>query len=611
MVVSPKLATIEGGQTEERTLLPGGGFLLHTACTHPIFTAEQFTEDHRAFYRTATDFIEQEVTPKHKEIEAKTPGLMPQLLRKAGELGFHMIDIPEHFGGLGLDKTTSCLVAEALARQGSFSVALGAHNGIGMLPLVFFGSDALKEAYLPKFATAEMIGAYALTEPGSGSDALAAKTTAKLSDDGQQWIINGSKMWITNANIADVFTVFAKIDGKRFSAFLVPRNTPGFEVGREEPKMGIHGSSTCALSFDNVKIPKENLLGEEGRGHKIAFNILNMGRLRLGVAVMGGSKFVLGLAAKYAKERKQFDRTLAEFPIIQQKLADMAVAIYKAESCAYRTTGNIDAAMSRVAKDDPNRPTRLVEAIEEYNVEASIMKISGSEGLDAIVDEAVQIHGGYGYSEDYAVEVAYRDSRINRIFEGTNEINRMLIPGTILKRAMKGTLDLLPVAQSIQNTLHRARSPIPPLSDGPLAQEAQLAELVRRATVYTMGTAAMKLMTDLEKEQEQLAMLADLCMDAYAIDSVVRRAMQAQATETPARAELHLLFAEVAALQIYEDAMARARRVVVELFPDEDQYTRFMELKRLHLDDTMPVIPLRRRLAKAVIDADGYPLRYL
>ncbi len=591
-------------------LLPGGGFLLKPATSVEIFTAERFTEDHRAFFKSAVDFVEQKVVPHHKDIEAKKKGLMEDLLRQAGELGLHMIDIPASFDGLGLDKTTSCLVSEALAKQGSFSVALGAHNGIGMLPLVFFGSDALKKEWLPKFATAEVIGAYALTEPGSGSDALAAKTTAVLSEDGKSWVLNGSKMWITNAKIADVFTVFAKIDGKKFSAFLVPANTPGLEIGAEEPKMGIRGSSTCAISFDNCHIAKENLLGEEGRGHKIAFNILNMGRLRLGVAVMGGAKQVLHIATLYAKERKQFAQPLSDFRAIQQKLAAMAVRVYCGESIAYRTTGAVDGAMANVEADDAERGQKLVNSIEEYNIEASIMKVAGSEALDYIVDEAVQIHGGYGYSEEYDVECAYRDSRINRIFEGTNEINRMLIPGTILKRAMKGQLDIMPVTQEIRSGLRSAEGPIPQLGEGPLAQEIQLAELVRLATVHTMGSAAMKLMTELEKEQEQLIMIADMCIDAYTIDSVVRRALQAQTEESETRAKLHLLLAKVAAHEIYERAMTRARRIVVELFPDEDQYPRCMELKRLHLDVTTPLMPLKREIAQAVLEADGYPLPF-
>lgn len=591
-------------------LLPGGGFLLETAVSKEIFTAERLNDEQRMFYKTVADFLEKEVVPNHEAIEAKEEGLMQSLLQKAGDLGMHMIDIPEAYGGLGLDKTTSCLVSEAASRHGSFSVALGAHNGIGMLPLVFFGSEALKQEWLPHFAAATKIGAYALTESGSGSDALAAKSTATLSDDGEHWILNGSKMWITNAKIADVFTVFAKIDGTKFSAFLVPADSKGLEIGREEPKMGILGSSTCALSFDNVKIPKANLLGLPGKGHKIAFNILNMGRLRLGVSVMGGAKYVLGMAAAYAKERKQFGAALSDFRAIQQKLAMMALRIYMTESTSYRTTGNVDAAMSKVAKDDPERMQRLVEAIEAYNVEASIMKVAGSEALDYVADEALQIHGGYGYSREYAVESAYRDSRINRIFEGTNEINRMLIPGTILKRAMKGQLNILPVAQGIQESLHRAASPVPPIGEGPLAQEIQLAELVRKAATYTLATAATKLMSDLQQEQEQLLMLADMVIDAYTIDSVVRRAVQAQSEEPEARAKLHLLFAQVAAHTIYEATMARARRIVVELFPDEDQYTRFMELKRLHIDVTQPVVPLQRKLAEAVLEAEGYPLPY-
>ena len=587
----------------------GAGFLQEPACSREIFTVERFSDEQRAFWKTARDFVEKEVLPRHREIEDKKDGLMRELLQKAGELGFHMIDIPEAFDGMGLDKTTSCLVAEALASHGSFSVALGAHQGIGMLPLVFYGTDELRAEWLPKFATAEVVGAYALTETGSGSDALSAKSVAKLSDDGKEWILTGTKMWITNAAIADVFTIFAKIDGKKFSAFLVPANTPGLEVGAEEHKMGIRGSSTCALSFDDIHIPVGNLLGEEGRGHKIAFNILNVGRLRLGVAVNGGSKQVLEAAAKYAKERKQFGKTLSSFRIIQNKLADMAMKVYVNESMAYRTTGMVDAAMADVPSDDPNRREKIVKVLEEYNIESSILKVYGSEALDLVTDEGVQIHGGYGYSEEFAVESAYRDSRINRIFEGTNEINRMLIPGTILKRARKGELDLLPLSQKVQASLSKARSPVPPIGDGPLALEVQLAELVRTATIYTMATAAMKLMTELEKEQEVMTMLSDMCIDLYAIDSTIRRAIQATSECSEGKAKLHSDLAMVAAHTIYERAISRAERIVIELFPDEDQYTRVMELSRLELHETKPLLPLKREIAAQILEADGYPLR--
>lgn len=602
------VAKVQPVAEETTTPPPGGGFILEDATTREIFTAERLNDDQRAFYKTASDFVVKEVIPLHKEIEAKKDGVMRALLVRAGELGFHMIDIPESFGGLGLDKTTSCLVAEAVAQHGSFSVALGAHNGIGMLPLVFYGSEALKAEWLPKFATAEVIGAYALTETGSGSDALGAKSTAVLSEDGTEWILNGSKMWITNAGIADVFTIFAKIDGKKFSAFLVPANTPGLEIGAEEHKMGIRGSSTCALSYDDMRIPKGNLLGEEGRGHKIAFNILNVGRLRLGVAVMGGAKKVLSTATKYAKDRKQFGQSLSSFRVIQQKLARMAVQIYVGEAMSYRTTGLIDSAMAQVGADDENRERALVKVLEQYNIESSIMKVFGSEALDYVTDEAVQIHGGYGYSEEFEVECAYRDSRINRIFEGTNEINRMLIPGTILKRAMKGELNVLPIAQQVQASLSKAASPVPPLSDGPLAKEIQIAELVRKATIYVLATAAMKLMTELEKEQEHLTMLAEMCIDNYAIDSVVRRALQAIEECDEKTAALHIAIAKVASHLIYNAAINRAQRIVIELFPDEDQYTRVMELARLDLHETLPLIPLKRQISDAVIEAEGYPL---
>ncbi len=588
------------------TPAPGAGWLLEPATEREIYTVERFDDDKRAFYKTAVDFVREKVIPHHKAIEAKEEGVMRRLLQEAGELGFHMIDIPERFGGMGLDKTTSCLVAEAVAGHGSFSVALGAHNGIGMLPTVFYGSDAVKESWLPRFATAEVVGAYALTETGSGSDALGAKSVARLSEDGEHWILDGTKMWITNAGIADVFTIFAKIDGKKFSAFLVPADTPGLSIGAEEHKMGIRGSSTCALSFEDLKVPRGFLLGEEGRGHKIAFNILNVGRLRLGVAVNGGAKRVLAVATSYAKERKQFGQSLSSFRAIQGKLADMATRIYACESMSYRTTGLVDAAMAAAKGGDDDGG--ILKVLEEYNIESSIMKVAGSEALDFIVDEAVQIHGGYGYSEEYDVECAYRDSRINRIFEGTNEINRMLIPGTILKRAMKGELDVLPVAQDVQSSLQKARSPVPALGDGPFAEEIQLAELVRRATVYTMANAAMKLMTELEKEQEVLLLLADMCIDAYTIDSVIRRAIQAQSETSPERAALHEALAKVCAHEVYDRALRRARRIVIELFPDEDQYTRVMELDRLDIRETRPLVPLKRRIAAAVIEADGYPL---
>src|ERR1700681_368354 len=431
----------------------GGSFLLAPSTPEEIFSPEDFTDEHRAIARTTEEFWNKEVAPNVDAIQHQEPGLAISILRKSGKLGLTAVILSEKFGGIKIDLTSGLIVAEGVSKDGSYSGWHGAHTGIGTLPLLLFGTEEQKQRYLPKLVTAEMVAAYCLSEPQAGSDALAAKTRADLSPDGKHYILNGQKMWITNGGGADLYTVFAKVGGEKFTAFLVERKYPGVQPGAEEKKMGIKGSSTTAVYLDNVHVPVENVLGEIGRGHIIAFNILNIGRLKLGPFAVGGSKNVLALSIKYAKERKAFGTTISQFGMIQHKLAEMAIRIFAAESMTYRVVGQVESQLANFSWDQPNASQTMLKAVEEYAAECSIIKVYASEVLDYVVDEGVQIHGGYGYHQDYAVERAYRDSRINRIFEGTNEINRMLVTGMLLKRAARGQLGLVKAAQGVMAEL--------------------------------------------------------------------------------------------------------------------------------------------------------------
>jgi alkylation response protein AidB-like acyl-CoA dehydrogenase len=590
--------------THPSSVPQGGGFLFQEAGRARITTPETFTEEQRMLFRTALQFCREQVLPQADAIEAKTPGLLRSLLQKAGELGLLMVDVPERSGGLGGDKTTSLLLAEANSLMGSWSVTFAAHVGIGTLPIAWFGTEAQKAKWLPKLATGELVAAYALTEQGSGSDALGAKTKAVKSPDGKSWILNGSKLYITNAAFADVFVVFAKVDGEHFTGFVVEKGAPGFTVGPEEHKMGIRGSSTCPLYLEDVRIPVENLLGEIGKGHKIAFNILNLGRLKLGAGVLGGMKLQFGTALKFAEERKQFRTPVAKFPLIREKLAGMAGAIYAIETMTYRTSGVIDALLASqggAAADE----ARTIAAFEEFAIEASIMKVMGSEALGRLVDDAVQIHGGAGFIQEYPVERAYRDARINRIFEGTNEINRMLVTGMLLKRAVKGTLPVFAQAEAVVRALGEGQLPARSGGDE-VAGAARDAEALKMAALYAMKVAVERFGTEIEKHQEVMAAVADVVMDAYAVDSMVTRTRQsASATGLdPIKVAMTQAWAADAMVRSGE----RARRALCASSEGAELERHLAAIAPLFVFRPFDPAALRETVVLAAEEAGGYPL---
>jgi len=585
---------------EQKQLVQGGEFLIADRTPDEVFTPEDFTEEHRMIAETTRQFIDNEVIPHIDELEKHDWKLARELVKKAADLGLIGANIPEEYGGLGLDQTSGALVGENIGRCASFATTLGAESGIGLLPIIYFGTEAAKEKYLPKIASGELITAYALTEAGSGSDAMAAKATARLSDDGTHYILNGEKMFITNGGFADIFIVFAKVDGDKFSAFIVERQE-GLAPGAEEHKMGIKGSSTTPLVLADAKAPLENLLGEVGKGHKIAFNTLNIGRFKLGAMCSGGMKLMLHESIRYANERQQFGKSISSFGAIKSKLGEMAIRTWVGEAMIYRTLGMIEAAIG-----DTRDPDAKMRAIEEYSAECSIIKVALSEYCDYLADEMVQIFGGYGYSADYPAERAYRDSRINRIFEGTNEINRMLIPGRLMKSALSGKLALLPAAQALMDEILTPQMAGFDDDEGLLATEEKLAKNAKKVGLMTLGTAAQKYMMKLGDQQEILIGIADVIMDAYAMESAILRARKLAASEGEEAAARYIDMTRVFCNDAVERIEARAKNTLAGMADGDELRTLLAALRRFTKLTPVNTIAARQRIADVMIEANKY-----
>lgn len=583
-------------------VVKGGSFLINETKAQDIFTPEDLTEDQLAIGEVAKKFMENEVIPKVDQIEAHNWDVSVSLLKKAGDLGLLSFDISEEFGGLGVDKTTSVLISENFARQGSFAVSIGAHTSIGSLPIVYFGNQEQKEKYLPRIATGELIAAYALTEANSGSDALAAKTKAVLSEDGKHYILNGTKMWISNGSFADVIVVFAKVDGDKFTGFIVERNFPGVSSGNEEHKLGIKGSSTTTIILENAMIPVENVLGEIGKGHKIAFNILNIGRFKLGAASVGGGKNILSVASKYANERKQFNKSISEFGLIQHKLAEMAIKTYVCESMTYRTSGLIDKYIDTI---DKNNPLQVLGAIEEYAAECSIIKVYGTEILSYIADEALQVFGGYGYSEEYPVARYYRDARINRIFEGTNEINRMLVTGIFLKKAMKGELPLMQAGMKIMEEVMSFPS-FDEEEETLLSVEKKIIANAKKAALLCAGVAVQKYMTKINDEQEIMAGLADAIMEIYAMESTLLRTLKIAECKDEKSAEYQIDATKVFVNDAVQRLEISCRNILATISSGDDLRMQLSALKRFTKIMPINTVEIRRKIAQKVSQDEAY-----
>jgi alkylation response protein AidB-like acyl-CoA dehydrogenase len=584
----------------------GGSFLLESPQPGDVFTPADLTDDQKLIGQTAEEFVLKEVLPLAKDLENKKPGLMAELVKKGGEVGLMGGGVPEEFGGAGLDKISTTVLTEKLSIYGGFAVTHGAHAGIGTLPIVYFGTDAQKKKYLPKLATGEWIGAYCLSEPQAGSDAQNSLTRAELNKEGTHYILNGQKMWITNGGFADVYIVFAKIDGEKFTAFIVERTFPGFKPGNEEHKMGIHGSSTTPIFLENCKVPKENLLHEIGRGHIVAFNILNAGRFTLGASCVGGSKHMLMTASKYSKERKAFGKQIGDFGLMKEKLAEMAIQIFAVESMVYRSAGNIEAAMA-AASGSGDTIQNTMKVLEEYAIESSIAKVYGSEMLDYVVDEAVQIFGGYGFHEDYPVCRAYRDSRVNRIFEGTNEINRMLIIQMLMKRAMGGQLPLIPAAMKLADEILAGPS-FEEASEGVLASESRVVANSKKMFLQAAGGAVQRFREKLADEQELIGALSNVVMEIYAMESCLLRAQKAAAAKGESASQTMIDAARVLINDAAERVEHEAKRAIAAIHEGDMLTTQMAVLKRFAKRAPVDTIALRRRVAAAVQSQDRYPL---
>ncbi|HEV2348704.1 MAG TPA: acyl-CoA dehydrogenase family protein [Terriglobia bacterium] len=587
--------------------IKGGSFLIDPRLPEEIFTPEDLTDQHRLIARTAQEFVEKEIIPRVQEMEDKKPGVLRELLKKAAELGLGATDVPQKYGGLELDKISSIIISEKMARSGAWAATMGAQAGIGILPIAFFGTDAQKEKYVPKLASADWVGAYCLSEATSASDALNCKTKAVLSADGRHYVLNGTKMWVTNGGIADIYTVFAKVDGEKFSAFIVERAFPGVSPGAEEHKMGIRGSSTTPLVMENVQVPAENVLGEIGKGHQIAFNILNMGRLKLGAGCVGGSKYLIAEALKWAKERDAFGHKIADFGMIKEKLGEMVVRTYAIESISYRSTGMIDQMLEGVEQASSTAGKQILEALQQYAVECSILKVMGTETLHFVADETVQIFGGYGFSSDYEIERGYRDQRVNRIFEGTNEINRLLITDMLMKRAMKGELALFAAAQKLLDDVLNMSPPEETEGGRPLAEESNLVEGAKKVALLVAGSAVQKYMTALADEQEVIGVLSNLVMEVYAMESVLLRTLKKLSKNSPesCATECH-----AARCYIYDAAdrmESEARRGLARIAEGDTLRAQLGLLKRFLRRTPADSIELKRRVANRALELNHYP----
>jgi alkylation response protein AidB-like acyl-CoA dehydrogenase len=590
-----------------KTRIPGGSFLLESRRPEEVFTPEDFSEQHQLIGQTAEEFATKEILPNVEKMERKDFSISRDLLKKAGELGLSSVEIPEAYGGMEMDKVTAAVIADHIAKYAGFATTWGAHTGIGALPLVYFGTEEQKKKYLPRLATGEIVGAYALSESTSGSDALNCRSRAVLSADGKYYILNGEKMWITNAGFADLYTVFAKIDGERFSAFLVERNFPGFSVGAEEHKMGIRGSSTCPIILNDCKVPVENLLGEIGKGHLIAFNILNIGRFKLGAMCVGGGRVSLETAISYAKQRKAFGKSIGEFGLVREKIANIATLLYIGESMVYRTVGMMDAALGEVDKSAADTAKQTLKAIEEYAVECSIIKVWGSEMIDYIVDENMQIHAGYGFVEEYPAERAYRDARINRIFEGTNEINRLIITGFLLKRAMSGQLPLMPAIKQLMDEVLSGPSSGDEL-EGALVEERKLVGQAKKLGLFAAGAATQKYMQAIQDQQEIMGAIADMTIETYAMETAVLRAQKIVEAKGEAAAALPIAMTRVYLTQAMEKVEAAARKVIAAVADGDMLRTQLAILRRLGKYEPFNTIELRQQIAQKMLERGKYTL---
>jgi alkylation response protein AidB-like acyl-CoA dehydrogenase len=590
-----------------KSKISGGSFLLEERTPDEVFTPEDFSEQHQLTGQTAEEFATNEIVPNIEKMEHKDFSVTRELLKKAGELGLSGVEIQEAYGGLEMDKVTAAVIADHIAQYAGFATTWGGHTGIGTLPIVYFGTGEQKKKYLPRLAAGEIVGAYALSEASSGSDALNCRARAELSKDGKHYILNGEKMWITNAGFADLFTVFAKVDGEKFTAFLVEKNFPGFSIGAEEHKMGIRGSSTCPIILNDCKVPAENVLGEIGKGHVIAFNILNVGRFKLGAMCVGGARVALENSIGYAKQRKAFGKVIADFGLVREKLANMAALIYVGESLVYRTVGMMDVAVNEIDKSGADAAKETRKAIEEYAVECSIIKVWGSEMIDYVVDESVQIYGGYGFVEEYPAERAYRDARINRIFEGTNEINRLIITGFLLKRATSGHLPLMPAIKKLMDEV-LAGPALGEEIEGPLSEERKLVAQAKKLGLFAAGAATQKYMQAIQDQQEIMGAIADMVIESYAMESAVLRAQKIASNQGESAAALPIGMTRVYLSQAMEKIEAAARKIIAAVAEGDLLRTQLAILRRLAKYEPFNTIELRRQIAGKVIERGKYTL---